>query len=97
MKALNTVTAPVMVDPGGVGGGVHDAFLAGDDAEAKAQVATLLASLGWRPERIRDLGGIGAARGLEMYLPLWIRLMGRLGTAQFNIRVVGTDPDADPA
>ena len=88
VKALNTVTAPVMVDPGGVGGGVHDVFLAGDDAAAKAQTAELLTSIGWLPERIRDLGGIDAARGLEMYLPLWIRLTSRLGTAQFNIRIV---------
>lgn len=93
VKALNTVTAPVMVDPAGVGGGDHDVFLAGDDTTAKAQTAELLVSFGWRPERIRDLGGIDAARGLEMYLPLWIRIMGRLGTAQFNIRIVGTDPE----
>jgi hypothetical protein len=23
-----------------------------------------------------------------MYLPLWVRLMGRLGTADFNLRLV---------
>ncbi|WP_077490049.1 NADPH-dependent F420 reductase [Sinomonas mesophila] len=94
VKALNTVTAAVMVDPAGIGAGVHDVFLAGEDAGAKAQAGELLASFGWRPERIRDLGGIDAARGLEMYLPLWIRLTGLLGTAQFNIRIVGTDPQS---
>jgi 8-hydroxy-5-deazaflavin:NADPH oxidoreductase len=31
---------------------------------------------------------LSAARGLEMYLPLWVRLMGRLGTADFNLRLV---------
>ena len=35
-----------------------------------------------------DLGGLETARGTEMLLPLWLRLMGALGTAQFNIKVV---------
>jgi hypothetical protein len=35
-----------------------------------------------------DLGGIGQARGTEMYLALWIRLMATLGTPQFNIAIV---------
>ena len=49
-------------------------------------MAGLLADLGW--EQVVDLGDLGAARGMEMYLPLWLRLMGALGTAQFNIAVV---------
>ena len=88
VKALNTVNASVMVAPERIADGVHDTFLAGDDDDAKADVAALLVSLGWRRDRIRDLGGITAARGLEMYLPLWVRLMGSLGTAEFNIRIV---------
>ena len=36
---------------------------------------------------IIDLGDITAARGTEMYLPLWLRLMGSLGTAEFNIGI----------
>ena len=35
-----------------------------------------------------DLGGLETARGTETLLPLWLRLMGALGTAQFNIKVV---------
>jgi hypothetical protein len=35
-----------------------------------------------------DLGGIDAARGMEMYLPLWLRLYGATGTAQVNVKVV---------
>lgn len=35
-----------------------------------------------------DLGGIESARGAEMLLPLWLRLMGSLGTGQFNVKVV---------
>lgn len=40
---------------------------------------------GWT--HVIDLGDITAARGMEMYLPIWIRLMGALGTARFNIRI----------
>jgi hypothetical protein len=89
VKALNSVNATVMVAPEDVGGGEHDIFVAGNDPGAKGDVNALLVSKGWRAERVRDLGGIDAARAMEMYLPLWLRLMGALGTAQFNIRIVG--------
>jgi hypothetical protein len=49
-------------------------------------VSELLRELGH--EDVVDLGGIETARGTEMYLPLWLRLMGSLGTAAFNIHVV---------
>ena len=87
VKTLQTVNCEVMVDPARVPG-EHDVFLCGEDAEAKRQVSELLESFGWPSERIRDLGGISSARGTEMYLALWIRLWGALGTADFNIRVV---------
>lgn len=48
----------------------------------------LLESFGRPAGRIRDLGGIQAARGTEMYLSLWLSLMGALGTGDFNIAVV---------
>jgi hypothetical protein len=51
-------------------------------------VIKLLQDFGWPPERIVDLGDISTARGTEMYLPLWLRLWGALGTGYFNIRVV---------
>jgi predicted dinucleotide-binding enzyme len=87
VKALNTVTASVMVEPGGLANGDHDIFMCGEDADAKATVAELLTEgFGWR--QVIDLGGIGAARGMEMYLPLWLRLMGALGTPAFNVRIV---------
>jgi predicted dinucleotide-binding enzyme len=84
VKALNTVSAAVMVDP--VEG--SNLFVCGDDAAAKEQVVELLASFGWPADAVVDLGGIDAARGAEMYLPLWLRLMGGLGTPSFNIAVV---------
>jgi predicted dinucleotide-binding enzyme len=86
VKALNTINHLVMVDPGRVPGD-HNVFVCGNDGEAKREAAGLLQSFGWRPESILDLGDISAARGTEMYLPLWLRLMGALDTADFNISV----------
>ena len=87
VKALNTVNAAVMVDPATVPG-EHDIFVCGNDEDAKTQVRGLLESFGWPGEHILDLGDISAARGTEMYLPLWLRLIGAVGGPRFNIRVV---------
>jgi 8-hydroxy-5-deazaflavin:NADPH oxidoreductase len=85
VKALNTVNASVMVDPSAVPG-EHHVFMA-DDA-AKQVVRGLLTALGWPEGSVLDLGGLAAARGMEMYLPLWLSLMQQQGTPTFNIRVV---------
>ena len=61
-------------------------FVSGEDASAKHIVIELLRSFGHTD--LIDLGGIETARGPEMYLPLWLRTMGALGTAAFNIKVV---------
>jgi len=85
VKALNTVNAQVMVNPAIVPG-EHDIFLCGNDSGAKTQVATILRDwFGWRT--VVDLGDITAARGMEMYLPLWLRLLGAFKTPQLNIHV----------
>ena len=84
VKALNTVNSAVMVEPARVGGD-HVVFVCGEDAGAKGEVEELLGSFGWPAERIVDLGGIAAARGTEMYLPLWLTLYGKLGSGYFNI------------
>ncbi len=34
-----------------------------------------------------DVGDISAARGTEMLLPLWLRLMGSFGHADFNFHI----------
>lgn len=86
VKALNTINNQAMTDPGRLPG-AHNVFVCGDDEPAKAEVTSLLESFGWPRDSILDLGGIEAARGTEMYLPLWLRLMGTLGTADFNIQV----------
>jgi 8-hydroxy-5-deazaflavin:NADPH oxidoreductase len=87
VKALNTVNCNVMIDPSVVHG-EHDVFVCGNDEDAKNEVRELLGSFGWPAERINDLGDITAARGTEMYLPLWLRLVGLTGSANFNIRIV---------
>jgi predicted dinucleotide-binding enzyme len=86
VKALNTMTAAVMVDPGRVGGGDHSVFVSGNDAEAKQTIVSLLRDFGHTD--VIDLGDLSTARGAEMYVPLWLRLMGSVGTPFFNIKVV---------
>jgi len=86
VKALNTIGAPVMVDPQALAGGEHTVFVSGNDAEAKATVTALLRSFGWTD--VLDLGDLSSARGPEMYLAMWIRLWGATKTGQLNIKVV---------
>ena len=85
VKALNTLTAELMVRPGTLPEG-STVFVSGDDADAKAEVTALLTELGHTD--VIDLGDLSTARGTEMLLPLWLRLMGALGTATFNVKVV---------
>ncbi len=87
VKALNTMNASAMVEPDLLGESTN-VFVCGNDGEAKARVIELLETFGWLSGDVVDLGDITAARGTEMYLPLWLRIMGALDTAQFNIRVV---------
>ena len=61
VKAFNTIFASVMANPTG-DGQPFDTFLAGDDAEARATVAELARSMGFRPI---DAGGLPIARVLE--------------------------------
>lgn len=86
VKALNTVNASVMVEPGRLGDEAHALFVSGNDHEAKVVVTALLESFGWK--QVIDLGDITTARGTEQYLALWVRLWGALGTADFNVRIV---------
>lgn len=85
VKALNTLTASLMVEPKSLGES-STVFVSGEDAAAKATVVEILKSFGH--DDVIDLGGIETARGPEMFLPLWLRLMGTLGTGRFNIKVV---------
>jgi 8-hydroxy-5-deazaflavin:NADPH oxidoreductase len=87
VKALNTMNASIMVAPGSLGESTN-AFVCGNDDAAKARVIELLETFGWLSGDIVDLGDISAARGAELYVALWVRLMGALGTPAFNIRLV---------
>ncbi|HRI95234.1 MAG TPA: hypothetical protein PLZ93_06460, partial [Nocardioides sp.] len=82
---LNTLTAGLMVRPDTLPEG-SSVFVSGDDAEAKAVVSTLLKEFGHTD--VIDLGDLSTARGTEMLLPVWLRLMGALGTPNFNFKIV---------
>ena len=85
VKSLNTVTAAAMVEPSIVPG-VHDMFVSGNDAKAKAQVINLLKTgLGWK--EVIDLGDIQGARAQEMLLALWVRLYMKFQTPNVNVHV----------
>ncbi len=85
VKSLNTLNANLMVRPDLLPEG-SSVFVSGDDADAKALVTTLLTELGHTD--VIDLGDLSTARGTEMLLPVWLRLMGALGTPMFNFKIV---------
>jgi predicted dinucleotide-binding enzyme len=85
VKALNSVSAHLMVDPASLEQ-PHSVFIAGNDAGARAEVSRLLESFGWQD--ILDLGDITACRAMEQLIPLWMRLEGKFGHPRFNLAVV---------
>ncbi len=85
VKTLDTLYAHVMVNPV-VLGEESTVFVSGNDADAKAMVTDLLTDFGHTD--VIDLGDISAARGTEMMLPMWLRLMDALGTTAFNFKIV---------
>jgi 8-hydroxy-5-deazaflavin:NADPH oxidoreductase len=85
VKMFNTMNNSVMVNPQGLPDD-STIFIAGNDPAARQTAASLAADLGWTD--VFDLGDLTAARGLEMYLPLWVRISGQLGRADFNIKLV---------
>lgn len=84
VKTFNTMNCEIMVNPSKVPG-KHDVFVSGNDDDAKKQVIELLNSIGW--EAPIDLGDITTCRGTEQMLPVWIRLWGSLGHANFNFSI----------
>ncbi len=67
VKAFNSVGAGLMVKPT-LRGGRPTMFIAGNDADAKAQVTQLLGAFGWDSE---DMGRAAAARAIEPLAMLW--------------------------
>lgn len=76
VKGFNTTFAGTLVE-GKAAGQPLDVFLAGDDAEAKAKVASLVRGGGLNPV---DAGPLARARELEALALLGISLQGPLGT-----------------
>ena len=89
VKTLNTLNCFLMVDANKIANGDHNLFICGNDADAKQKVKELLHdNFNWKTENIIDLGDITNSRGTEQLLPIWIRLWGVLGTADFNFKIV---------
>lgn len=89
VKALNTVTANLMVDANKVNDGNHNLFICGNDANAKNKVKHLLAeNFNWKPELILDLGDIKYARMTEAIIPFWVAVMQSAKTPMFNYMIV---------
>jgi 8-hydroxy-5-deazaflavin:NADPH oxidoreductase len=85
VKMFNTMAHEVMVDPAGLPQ-ESTIFVAGNDENARQTAKELAGDLGWTD--VLDLGDLTAARGLEMYVSLWLRIYGVLGRPEFNIKVV---------
>ncbi len=86
VKALNTMSGLVMIDPLQLADGDHTVLLCGNDPAAKETVSDLLRSFGWRD--IFDLGDITAAHGLEMMMAIWVRCWRQIGSRPFNWKLV---------
>jgi predicted dinucleotide-binding enzyme len=85
VKMFSHMAHEVMVDPDSPGQ-ESTILLAGNDAAARQTAADLARDLGWVD--VLDLGDLTAARGIEMYIPLWLRLYGVVGSPLFNLKVV---------
>ena len=86
VKTFNTMNTNIMVNASLVKG-EHDVFICGNDKDAKAKVKEMLSWFEWKPGNIVDLGDITGSRGMEMILPLWIRLWGVYQSPNFNFRI----------
>jgi len=87
VKALNTVSSHLMVNPIGLAGGDHDVFVAGNDPQARERVSRFLREeFGWRT--VIDIGDLTGARATEMMIMVWVKLWEALGTADFNFKIV---------
>lgn len=86
VKTLNTMNCNLMVEPDKVPGRTN-VFVSGNDLKAKETVTEILRDwFGWKS--IIDLGDIKTARGVEMYLVLWLSLRRVVTAERFNIKVM---------
>jgi predicted dinucleotide-binding enzyme len=85
VKAFNTVTAAVMVEPALIPD--VQLMIAGNSAEAKAKLSDLARrEFGWRD--ILDLGDISGARATEHLIVLWLRLYMAAGSPLIAVRAL---------
>ncbi len=94
VKALNTVSCIVSVNPSLIPGD-HNLFVCGNDGAAREKVLGFICeSFGWNSKNIIDLGNLSNARATESILPLWLRLWGKVTHPIFNLSVVvGQNPE----
>jgi 8-hydroxy-5-deazaflavin:NADPH oxidoreductase len=86
VKAFNTITAALMVDPSLAADGNHNLFIAGNDESARREIARFAQDIyGWK--NVIDLGDMVAARGTESLLLIWLRLWGVLQTPMFGFKI----------
>jgi predicted dinucleotide-binding enzyme len=85
VKAFNTISAVVMVQPALIPG--VELMISGNSAEAKAQVTALARdAFGWTS--VVDLGDISGARGAEHLMPIWLRLFVAGGSPLVALKVI---------
>jgi predicted dinucleotide-binding enzyme len=85
VKTLNIVNCEVMVNAQ-KSGGEPTMFVSGNNQEAKEKVKGLLNQFGWTD--IIDLGDITTARGIEMLLPIWLRIYMATGNGYFGFKII---------
>lgn len=83
-KSLNIVNSELMANPE-KGASTATMLLAGNDAQAKEEVKTILTQFGWKD--ILDLGGIQAARGMESFSSMWAYVYQSTQNANFTITI----------
>jgi 8-hydroxy-5-deazaflavin:NADPH oxidoreductase len=82
VKTLNYISAHLMIDPASLGGPLT-VFVAGNDAEARDTVKSLLTAWGWQD--IVDLGDLSAARSMENLASLWVRFNAQANHTNFSL------------
>jgi predicted dinucleotide-binding enzyme len=88
VKILNTLGMVLAVNPMQLNQGDHSLFVAGNDQAAKAEAKAIVTEFGWKPDNVIDLGDITAARAMESYLILSIRIAMATALPVFNIKVI---------
>lgn len=85
VKSLNIVNCEVMVNAK-KSGGDSTMFVAGNNAGAKEETKAILQQFGWKD--IMDLGDISGARGMEMMLPVWVRIWATTQNGYIGFKIV---------